>query len=337
MTPSVVHLIVGPGQHGVVRFGVELQAALDAGGVVTVPHRASDAAGVLDAIPAGLGVHLQFTDRLFGADARQAVDAVRTLTAGVHRGGGRVTATLHDLPQPTDRANYAVRSQAYAALSELLDGIVVSSDHERLLLRDIGIDVPVTVVPLPIAAPAVDRSTPPAPPSVAVFGFVYPDKGHSDVLEAMRGLPPQVRMMAIGEASAGHDDLIDGLARLANAQDRPFVVTGHVPDDQVVGQLQAVTVPVVHHRHVSASGSLNSWISAGRRPLVPATRYACEMTDRNPGALNLFADEPGALSAAIRAALDDPSSTWIAPGTVCSPTPRQAADGYRRLLAEVHR
>ncbi|MET0475961.1 MAG: hypothetical protein ABW001_15110 [Mycobacterium sp.] len=338
MTARVVHLIVGPEHHGVVRFGIELQAALRADGFAGTHHRADDPSGLLPAaVPPGWGVHLQFTDRLFGADASAAVAAVRELVAQVHRGGGRATATLHDLPQPGDLANYATRARAYTALSTILDGVVVSSDHERKMLGDIGIHRPITVVPLPIPAPVSERHTAADARSVAVFGFVYPGKGHAEVLDAMQGLPRDVAMMAVGEPSPGHDDVVDGLRRQAHAQHRSFVATGHVQDDGLVRRLQAVTVPVVYHRHVSASGSLNSWMSAGRRPLVAANRYAREIASRNPTALHLFDDEPCSLSAAIRAALDEPASTWLPPGTVCSPTPGEAAESYSRFLGCVHR
>jgi glycosyltransferase involved in cell wall biosynthesis len=338
LTARVVHLIVGPEHHGVVRFGMELQAALCAGGFAGGQLRVGGPSGLARGlVAAGLGVHLQFTDRLFGTDAHQAAAVVRDLAAHVQRRGGRVTATLHDLPQPCDHANYATRAREYASLSTILDGIVVSSDHERTLLRDIGIHGPVTVIPLPIPVPVAERRTAAEARSVAVFGFVYPDKGHAEVLAAMQGLPRDVLMMAVGEPSPGHDDLIHGLNQQARDQERSFVTTGYVPDDRLTALLQAVTVPVVYHRHVSASGSLNSWLSAGRRPLVPANRYAREVARRNPGALRLFDDGPGGLSSALRAALTEPSSTWVPPGTICSPTPGEAAASYRRLFEAVHR
>ncbi|MET0699334.1 MAG: glycosyltransferase [Mycobacterium sp.] len=330
MTAPVVHLIVGPERHGVVRFGLELQAALRADGYAAEVFR--DVGG----IPPGRGIHLQFTDRLFGADAEQAVAAVSEVAAGVHRRGGRITATLHDLPQPADVGHYALRARAYGALTSILDGIVVNSEHERVLLSDIGVHSAVTVIPLPIVAPAVRPAITAGPSSVGVFGFVYPDKGHAEVLDAMQALPPDIALVALGEPSAGHDDLIDGLDRTARRQGRPFVVTGHVPDDGVLPLLQGVAVPVVHHRHMSASGSLNSWLSAGRRPLVPSTRYIREIADRNPGALWLYEDDGLDLPAALRAALDQPATTWSPAGTVCSPTPEQAAHAYRRLLSSVH-
>ena len=337
-TGPLVHLVIGPQQHGVVRFGVELHAALRPDGFAALrrwPGRAADLPG--DAVPAGGGVHLQFTDRLFGADALEAAAVVGRVAAGVRRTGGRVTATLHDLPHPCDHTNYATRARGYGALAETLDGIVVSSEHERDLLRDIGIRDEVTVVPLPIATPTIGRWVPTAERSVGVFGFVYPGKGHAEALHAMQGLPPDVRLLAVGEPSAGHDDLIAELDGLARAQGRAFVATGYVPDDGLHAVLTSVTVPVVHHRHVSASGSLNSWLSAGRRPLAPATRSTREIAQRNPNTLWLFADRPGGLADAIRSALAEPAATWLPPGTVCTPSWDQAGQAYRRVLGAVHR
>ncbi|BBZ25989.1 hypothetical protein MMAD_02840 [Mycolicibacterium madagascariense] len=335
-TGPLVHLVIGPQQHGVVRFGVELHAAWSDGFAALQRWTGPAAELPGDAVPAGCGVHLQFTDRLFGADAVQAAAVVDRLAAGVHRGGGRVTVTLHDLPHLCDLTNYATRARGYVALAAAVDGIVVSSEHERELLRDIGIGDATAVVPLPIAAPVIGQWEATADRSVAVFGFVYPGKGHDEVLHAMQGLPPDVRLLAVGEPSAGHDDLIVELEELARAQGRPFVTTGYVTDDDLPALLRSVTVPVVHHRHVSASGSLNSWLSAGRRPLAPATRYTREIAQRNPKALWLFDDRPGALADALRAALADPTATWLPPGTVCTPSWEEAGAAYRRVLGAVH-
>ena len=332
-----MHLIVGPGHHGVVRFGVELDDAL-LGDRCTVQRRlpgAEDLPGA-DFAP-GQGIHLQFTDRLFGRDARAAAATVDALLARVRGGGGRCSATLHDIPQPSDGNNHQVRAEAYARLCRSLDAVVVASEHERKLLSDIGVDRSVTVIPLPIAPSAPPHTPGPGPSTVAVFGFVYPGKGHAEVLKAVTELPPDVGMVAIGAASVGHDDLVDELHRTAQAANRRFVVTGHIPEEALASRLRGVTVPVVHHRHVSASGSLNSWMSAGRRPLAAATRYVREIAARNPHAVSLYPDDEQGLSAAIRAALAEPASTWLAPGTVCSPSPDEVARCYRRLIRSVHR
>lgn len=331
MRNPIDHLIVGPDRHGVVRFGVALQEKLASHGLPIEVRR------TLGTPHPGSGVHLQFTDRLFGADARRAADAVIELLSDVHRDGAKVTATLHDVPQPSDGVHFAARADSYTALATALDAVVVSSEHERDLLYEIGLRDAATVIPLPISASADGPLTVTEQPSIAVFGFIYPGKGHAEVLDAMRHLPAFVRMTAIGEPSAGHDDLIADLAARARAQHRTFVMTGHVPDEALLPLLRNATVPVAHHRHVSASGSLNSWLAAGRRPLVPATRYTREIAERNNDALLLYEDDHHGLAAAIRTALDDPASTWLPTGFACSPTPDHAALRYARLLGDVHR
>ena len=64
-----------------------------------------------------------------------------------------------------------------------------------------------------------------------------------------------------------------------------FELTGYVPEPELAGQLEAVDVPVCPHLHVSASGSLNTWIAHGRRPLVVDGPYMREIDERWPGAV----------------------------------------------------
>jgi len=326
---TVTQVLVGPRQHGVVRFGLALHDALRAHGF---PLRQLWPPDVTALIGSACGsVHLQFTDRLFGTTPEAAAVAV---TAVAQR--ATVTVTLHDLPQSSDGANADRRAAAYADVVGQSAGVVVNSDHERELLHDNGVDVTsVTVIPLPIDPPASVHTRPTLPPVIGVFGFLYPGKGHEEVIAATAGLPPEVEVHAIGEASAGHGSLVEDLDRLARAQRRPFHVTGHVPDDRLVETLQRVTVPVVAHTHVSASGSLGSWLSAARRPLAPISRYCDEVSDRNPGMLSLYPE--ALLAEAIRYALDTPESTWLPPGLLPHPSPAETAMAYHDFFERWHR
>ncbi|MEH3139073.1 MAG: glycosyltransferase [Mycobacterium kyogaense] len=318
---TVTQLLVGPRHHGVVRFGLALP----------VPQVWSpDVAGIPPTPPDG-GVHLQFTDRLFGDSPEAAAGAVATIA---HR--TRVTVTLHDLPQPSDGRNAARRAAAYADVIARSAGVAVCSQHERDLLRDIGVDVStVSVIPLPIDAPAPVRCRPAGACTIGVFGFLYPGKGHEEVMAACADLPSDVEVHAVGEPSAGHDDLVADLTDRAAEQGRRFHVTGHVGDDELVDVLQRITVPVVAHTHVSASGSLGSWLSAARRPLVATNRYTREVADRNPGMLTLY--PPHGLRSAIHNAFDDPQSTWLVHGVTPRPTPTDTAHAYHAFLDRWHR
>lgn len=86
-------------------------------------------------------------------------------------------------------------------------------------------------------------------------------------------------------------------------------MTGYLPDAELLRRARRVGVPLLAHQHLSASGSLGAWIEAGRRPVALAGRYTLEQADLRPGTLTL-ADRPG-LAGAVRAALDDPDTTWV--------------------------
>lgn len=324
-------LVVGPAEHGVTRLALQLARAGGAG--VTRVERAigpDDVEPLLRGLPAA-PVHAHVTDRLFGSSPEQAQQVVARLAAG-----RPLSVTLHDLPQASDgeRSRWR-RAASYQAVSRCARRVVVSSEHERLLLQDCapgrGLRPDVAVVPLP-----VDAGEPPArpvpaaqPPDVGLLGFVYPGKGHDEVLRALAGLPAPVGLLVLGRASDGHDDLVDELAATARGLGRRLVVTGYLPDGELAARLATVTVPVAAHRHLSASGSIGSWLAAGRRPLVPRSRYVDELARRLPGALTVYDD----LLPALRRALADPASTWLSPGTRVGPSTAEVARRYAEVLA----
>jgi len=86
-------------------------------------------------------------------------------------------------------------------------------------------------------------------------------------------------------------------------------------------------VPVIAHRHVSASGSLASWIGYGRRPVAVANRYVEEMAALRPGTLRVVTED--GLAAAVRAAASDAPSTRHALPSVPFGR-REAAEAYLR-------
>lgn len=300
---DVVHLVVGPERHGVVRWARDIAAALGAPVV-----RAGTPDDVDPTSPGRGPLHVHVTDRLFGRDATAAADRFVEL---VRELGVPVGATLHDIPQPSDGAAYGRRAAAYLRIAGACRGLVVSSRHERSLLREAGWTGPdPDVIPLALTSPPRGVVRPPSiDREIGVFGFIYPGKGHDEVVEATAHLDPDVGVVAIGSPSPGHDDLVDGLRRRADRLGRRFRVTGFVEDEALHATLAAVAVPVAHHRHISASGSIPTWIAAGRRPLAPHGRYIDEFADRSPGVLTTYAD--GDLVGALRSALAEPTRTWL--------------------------
>lgn len=341
------HLVVGPPQHGVTRHAEQLltAAAVPATDITRVARRVgrADLTDLLAALPVGSPVHVHVTDHLFGAGPEEAAEVVAALAVG--RG---LTATLHDLPQPSDGAPYARRCAGYAAMVAACRLVVVGSDHEDQLLSDLlrtvlgpAVLTPRRVVPLPVdgagcspgagdtdvanrgrghrnVADAGSRD-------VAVLGFVYPGKGHEQVLAALDGLPDDVGLRVLGGASPGHEWLVERLNQQATAARRRLFVAGWLDDAELAVAMGSVVVPVFAPRHVSASASLMTWLAAGRRPVTTSNRYTEEVGRRLPGALLLVEDQPDALREAVRAALEDPALTRLGPGRVPGLSPREAA------------
>lgn len=322
MTQAVHHLVVGPPEHGVIRCARELAFAT-----------ASPVISDFEDLPIDIPIHVHFTDRLFGRTATEAADAFVSI---VERHRAPVTVTLHDIPQASDGTAFEARTTCYRRVMGCVSAVVVSSMHERLLLDDIANrPIDVRVVPLPI------HSATPRPGQraamrnvVGVLGFVYPGKGHEEVLEAMRPLDNAVDLLSIGSASPGHETMIDELTGAAEKLGRSFDSTGFVPDADLDELLRSISIPVAFHRHLSASGSINSWIAAGRRPLVPRGRYVEEIEANSPGTLWIHENSVDGLAAAMTEALDHPDRTWQQPGVVPYPTLHQAAALYSALFRE---
>lgn len=333
------HVVVGPDTHGVVRCALDLHATRALGDQPLVRISGGPGPGLAAELAAATGgrpAHLHVTDRLFGSPARVMAETLEAVAAD-----GPLTVTLHDVPQPSDGPGaFARRAAAYARVVAAARGVVVSSEHESALLDD-ALELagraeltgrPRAVIPLPVDPPAPGPR--PAPVcgerNLAVLGFLYPGKGHEEALEALAALPQDVGLLAIGRPSDGHDDLVEALSARAAELGRRFRVTGFVPDADLVGLLRDATVPLAPHRHLSASGSINSWLTAGRRPLVPRGRYVEELEARCPGALWLHDD----LAEACAAALADPGSTWLGAGVRLGPSREEAAAAYAAVLEE---
>lgn len=329
------HVIVGPGEHGVVRFAEQVLAALPrrgpvvrAGSVATLP------ADWLDSVRGCATVHLHYTDALYAPRCEDAAVVFLDLAARLHGGGQRCTVTLHDLPQPADGAQlYPRRSRVYRAVAAAADRVVVSSEHEASLLAELGAGPqPALVIPLPVD-PLVERPEPgPGDGQVTMLGFVHPGKGHREVLAAMRNLPATHGLVVLGRAGAGHAELVTQLHGAAAEHGRTVTVTGFVPEADLTSRLHQAGVPVAAHRNVSASGSINSWLGAGRRPLVPAGRYSAELARRSPGALWTYAD--GELPAALALALAEPDRTFLNATPALGPSTAAVATRYAELWAE---
>ncbi|KUL41953.1 glycosyltransferase family protein [Actinoplanes awajinensis] len=308
-------------RHGVTVAARDLATAVEA---ATGTRLAVTAAALLGDHPPERA-HLHFTDRLWAGSPEDAAALVERIA-----GRTALTVTLHDVPQDSDGPrNLPRRADCYARVAAAARGVVVNSRHEAAHLADAGI-VPraLGVVPLPVTPVPTGPRPQPGDPDVAVLGFFYPGKGHAEVVGALATLGDRPRMTVLGGASAGHETDLLTFAEQAGARGVAVDVTGFVPEKDLVERCRAATVPVVAHRHFSASGSLASWIAAGRRPLVADGRYGREMAALRPGTVHLVA--PDDLPAAIAGALADPASTWLTADAVTRPHLDDTAAAYLR-------
>ena len=248
------HLIVGPAGHGVTEYALGLARATAAEVIREETFGDSPLTGP---------VHVTFTDHLFG-------DTAERLLARID---GPLSVSLHDIPQPEEGAErYERRARVYRELVEKADVAVVNSNHEASFF-----DAETSVIRLPI--PVIESPFNPEEGTVGVLGFLYPGKGHEDLIEAL----PDSRLRFLGAVSKGHEDWAKRLARHAE-------LTGWLTDAQLAQEMGRIAHPVCPHRHFSASGSLMAWLGAGRTVLVRDCDYAREIDAWLPGRVTLVGD-----------------------------------------------
>lgn len=320
MTESVLFALVGDPRSSVVRHGrITAHAVASTTGWRARATRVGPSPASDRRVAAADVVHAQFTDHLWGADPAAAAERFVAWADQISR-VAKLIITLHDVPRAGEAE--PTRGDAYAAVAAHSDGVVVSSGHEAHRLAG-WCDAQPAVIPLPVTGLLCEgagrssgggagerrRFRDCEAADVAVLGFVYPGKGHGEVIDACARLDPAPPVRCLGGAAPGHDDMIDALVRRGHAQGMAVTATGWLDDGELASAIDAVAVPVVAHPDVSASGSLATWIAQGRRPIVARNPYADELASLAPDCVTLCEPEPDALAGAIAAALEEPHST----------------------------
>ena len=144
---------------------------------------------------------------------------------------------------------------------------------------------------------------------MTLLGFVYGRKGHRYAVEAVPYLPDDVVMVYAGGPVAGRRFVYD-LAMTKAAElglgDR-FRITGYLSDEELETWIAATHLAILPFTDLSASGSLSSWIAAGKPMLASDLPGFREYARRVPGALALFGPpEPVPLATAINELLASP-------------------------------
>ncbi len=144
---------------------------------------------------------------------------------------------------------------------------------------------------------------------VTLLGFVYGRKGHRYAVDAVPFMPDDAVMVYAGGPVAGRTFVYD--LALSRAEElglgERFRITGYLDDAAWETWIAATHLAILPFTDLSASGSLSSWISAGKPMLVsdlPGTR---EYGRRVPGALHFFGPpEAWPLGSAISELLAEP-------------------------------
>lgn len=126
--------------------------------------------------------------------------------------------------------------------------------------------------------------------TVTLMGYIHNGKGHALLVEAMRDLPEDVRVVFAGGPSPGAEPFLERL--LARAQeigvDERLVVTGFLPEDELEPWMVATDLAVCPFRLLSASSSLAGWLSLHRPVLASRLPQIDELNAIAPGAIQTF-------------------------------------------------
>lgn len=316
----VTHLVIGPDRHGVVLHSLQIAAAC---GQQVIRQLVSEPERLVlrdtDVLQVG------YTDRLFAPTAEASAAAFARLADAADAAGVALSVTLHDVPAG-DSALQLRRARGYAAVTARCRGVVVNSWSELARVQDVcGHVRSLRVIGLPID-PVPDVLAAPAGSDVVVLGYLYPDRGYEQVLSE---LPDGSELVALGTASDGHEDLPEIYAELARQAGRRWQCSGYLDDGELSRRLASAAVAVAPNPRVSASGSINSWLTHGRRPLVARSPYAEEFEREHPGCIALYdPDEPGQLHGLITDRLRDPGLTVLDPGRRVSSNLDRVATAY---------
>lgn len=232
---------------------------------------------------------------------------------------GALVVTLHDVFAREGLRQRFLQPDVWSLrwLGRTADRIIVHSQIEVERLRGI-IDIErIRVVPH-----FVEKRTLPLTPDqaraklglsdrrvVTLLGFVYGRKGHRYAVEAVPFMPDDAIMVYAGGPVEGRTYVYD--LALAKAQelglgDR-FRITGYLSDEDLETWIAATHLAILPFTDLSASGSLSSWISAGKPMLASDLPGFREYARRVPGALSFFKPaEPWPLGAAISELLAQP-------------------------------
>ena len=232
---------------------------------------------------------------------------------------GALVVTLHDVFDREGLRERYLQPDVWALrwLGRTADRIVVHSQIEVERLRGIVPMEKIRVIPHFVERRELKLTPDEARAKlgltgrrvVTLLGFVYGRKGHRYAVEAVPFMPDDAVMVYAGGPVAGRSfvhDLALSKAEELGLGDR-FRITGYLDEEAWETWIAATHLAILPFTDLSASGSLSSWISAGKPMLVSDLPGLREYGRRVPGALHFFGPpEPWPLGAAINELLARP-------------------------------
>lgn len=127
---------------------------------------------------------------------------------------------------------------------------------------------------------------------VTVLGHIIENKGHRLVLNSMRHLPPDTKVVFAGGVPPSYqkDAFLKQLVQAAREErlDTRLIITGYLPDPELDVYLAATDLAVCPFKTHSASGSLSTWIAVNRRILASKISLFSDYNGAAPNSINLF-------------------------------------------------
>jgi glycosyltransferase involved in cell wall biosynthesis len=150
---------------------------------------------------------------------------------------------------------------------------------------------------------------------ITLLGYVYPRKGHGLLIEAMRELRSNVHVVVAGGVEPHNADYLENLRDSARASGvlQRLHITGYLSEAELERYLAATDVAACPFTTFSASGSISTWISAGKRILATDLPQVMEYNRLEPGAIETFSPyASAALAAAIQRLLETGANNQLA-------------------------
>jgi glycosyltransferase involved in cell wall biosynthesis len=127
---------------------------------------------------------------------------------------------------------------------------------------------------------------------ITLLGHIIENKGHRLVLNSMRHLPPDTKIVFAGGVPPGYqkDAFLKQLVRAAREDglDGRLIITGYLPDPELDVYLAATDLALCPFKTHSASGSLSTWIAVNQRILASDISLVSDYNGAVPNSINLF-------------------------------------------------